>query len=226
MLPNLRNHSGVLLSLFVASVLFAGLCIGCDVFNKTKSTINPGQNVTAAQLQGEVAQKQATFDKLNRAIADTQKSAVSDYQKAILSAQQKYADQMTAEDTAAANLASDVGAYNSTVASAQTDLTAKETTISNVISVLGGVFATAAKGTFDPMSLLTTLPTLAIGALGLGATIDKNNLQVALTNSRANPAINPPASTVQLSSGPVLPIAGNSIASAPAPSPYVLPKAA
>lgn len=152
---SLRNHAGVLAALLSTTLLFAGLIIGCDAYMKTQSTVTPGKRVNAEQLQGEVAQQQAKF---SGSLTDLNAS----YQK----------------------LQQQVTAYNGEVQAAQADLQQRQATVENVVNVLGGVFATAAKGSFDPLSLLTTIPTLAIGALGVGAMADKKNLQTALTQTR------------------------------------------
>lgn len=162
---SLRNHVGMIASLAVAALLFAGLVFGCDAYMKTPSTLTPGKTVNAEQLQGEVAQKQAVF-------SGQETDLQAQYTK----------------------LSQQVTAYNAQVAAAQADLQAKQATVQNVVSVLGGIVATAAKGSFDPLSLLTTLPTLAIGALGVGAMVDKQSLTTALNNARATPTT-PPAPT-------------------------------
>lgn len=158
----LRNHVGMILSCAVAALLFAGLVFGCDAYMKTASTMTPGKSVNAEQLQGEVAQKQAAF-------SGQETDLQAQYTK----------------------LSQQVTAYNGNVAAAQADLQQKQATVQNVVSVLGGVVATAAKGSFDPLSLLTTLPTLAIGALGVGAMADKRSLTTALNNARQPAAASP-----------------------------------
>lgn len=155
MVPNLRNHSGLLLSCLATAIGFGALVIGCQAFVKTESTTTPGKRITEEQLQGEVALKKADFQGRAADLA-------AEYQK----------------------LQNQVTAYNVQAQAASADLQKRQADVANVVNVLGGVFAKAAQGAFDPLSLLTTIPTLALGALGLGSMVDKSNLQTALNNTR------------------------------------------
>src|SRR5579859_6813863 len=117
MLPNLRNHSGVLLSLCVSAILFAGLVLGCDEYMKTNSLLTTGKKVNAEQLQGEAATKQGT---INNTLTDLNAS----YQK----------------------LAQDATTFNANYAAAQADITAKQAQVASVIQTLSGVVGMVAKG--------------------------------------------------------------------------------
>lgn len=167
MLPNLRNHAGTMASLFIIAAGFAALVLGCDTFIKTNSTLTPGKRVTAEQLAGEAAQAQAKF---GGELADLN----AGYQK----------------------LQQRVTAYNAEAAAAQADLQHRAETVQSVVQGLGGWVNAAATGTFNPMSLVSAVPTLLLGALGMGAMTDKKYLQTALTNQRllyTPPPAAPPA---------------------------------
>lgn len=199
MIPNLRNHSGVLLALLATAIGFGALVIGCEAFVKTESTTTPGKRITEEQLQGEVAQKKADFQGRAADLA-------AEYQK----------------------LQNQVTAYNVQAQAAAADLQKRQADVANVVNVLGGVFAKAAQGAFDPLSLLTTIPTLALGALGVGSMVDKSNLQTALTNTRLL-YTRPPAASPPDTSTPAPTLATDTSASPPiaaAPTPATVPQIA
>jgi hypothetical protein len=190
----MRNHVGVIVALAVCSVLFALLLLGCDAYMKTDSTLAPGKRVTAEQLQGEAATEQAV-----------------------------YAGQLTDLQAGYQKLTQNVTAYNAKQTAAQADLAQKQQTVQQVITTLGGIAQTVTSGTFNPLSLLTSVPTLAISALGIGAMVDKRSLTVALNNARAPgaapPAAAPSDATASAGVSVILPAAGGSAPMAAAPNP-------
>lgn len=196
----MRNHVGAVIGIAVGLVLtlIVSLTPGCV---RTDSIVNPGKKVTAAELQQEAVTIQQGLD--NEATSIQQK----------ISADQANDTKLVADFNAK------VGADQTRLSNAQSDLANKVASLDKIYNVVSGLAQVALNGASNPASIIGSGLTLVLGGLATGSLVDSTNKQNALVSLRNS--LNQPAS-----GSTSLPTSGPTPVSVTSPAvPFVVPVA-